>query len=289
MIETTLDDSCDILVLGSRGRAGRLLRCLCPHPTPGDPLRLRWQSRRGGDGYLAWQPGLPPPQGLRAKTILALWGVTSGCDAALRVNSELACAALELAGQIGAERVLHLSSAAVYGAGQVHPAREDGETRPLSPYGAAKLGMEAAIAAWHRNTPRAPVASVILRLANLAGADMLFGNLGKGGGMVLDRFADGQGPSRSYLAPRDMLAVVAALHRHKGALPPVLNVAGHHAVPMADILSAAGCAFGWRAAPEGALQCLEMESALLDGLTGPLSDSSDARCLVAQWREGQQP
>lgn len=281
-----LHGECDILVLGSRGRIGRMLRGFATREAAGDMVMpsLAWQSRRGGKGLIGWTPGDPAP--LRARTILALWGVTSGTQTALAANAALAWEALDLALKTGATRVVHVSSAAVYG-----PASAAGEDSPLQPvtaYGQAKQEMEQAIAVWHQSHPGAPVRSTILRLANLAGADMLFTNLDKGAPMLLDRFPDGRAARRSYLAPRDLLGLVCRLHQRAQALPPVLNVAGPRALGMDDILNAARHPFTWRAAPSRALQEVQMECDRLHRLTGPLPDSSRATALVAQWQAARQ-
>tara|TARA_R110000868_G_scaffold400956_4_gene676045 strand:+ start:67007 stop:67843 length:837 start_codon:yes stop_codon:yes gene_type:complete len=244
---------------------------------------LVWQSRRpqSGPDDLCWSPGDPPPAGLHPHTIVALWGVTAGDGAALAQNTSLALAALDLAHRTGARRVLHLSSAAVYGAPPA-PVSETSVPLPSTAYGAAKLAMEHAIADWHAQTRTGP-RSTVLRLGNVAGADALFANLS--GPLTLDRFAGGQGPSRSYIAPCDLARVIARLASGPLAqMPALLNVAGPFPVAMSDIARAAGVAMFWRDAPPAALAQMHLVTEALHALGLRLPDSASPARLVAQWR-----
>lgn len=275
-----------ILFLGSDGRVGRMLRQVlsCPPQDLAEFARrpLIWQARapRAGAATLCWSPGTPLPEGLRAGVIVALWGVTSGTPKELANNTFLAQTTLDIARRTGARRVLHMSSAAVYGA-PAFAVSEATAPQPRTPYGLAKLAMERAIFQAHPNVsgPR----NTLLRLGNVAGADALFSKLT--GPVTLDRFADGQGPSRSYIAPRDLARVIARLATCPlSQLPEVLNVAGPHPVAMADIARAAGVAMTWRAAPPGALARMTLATDGLSALGLHLPDSSDPARLVAQWR-----
>lgn len=276
----------EILFLGSNGRVGRLLRQVltCPPPDLQEFARrpLIWQARQPqtGPDTLVWSPGGALPTGLRPQAVVALWGVTSGTATALAQNTYLARAAFDLACQTGARRVLHLSSAAIYGAPS-GPVCEASTPKPCTPYGMAKLAMERAIADWQSqgSTPR----NTILRLGNVAGADSLFANLATP--LTLDRFAGGQGPSRSYIAPRDLARVIARLVTCPlGQLPEVANIAGPYPVPMADIARAAGVPIRWRTAPPGALERMDLATDTLRLLRLDLADSADPARLVAQSR-----
>jgi UDP-glucose 4-epimerase len=55
---------------------------------------------------------------------------------------------LEAAQQSAVGRLVHVSSAEVYGRPESNPVTEDARTVPRSPYGAAKLGAEAMVRAW---------------------------------------------------------------------------------------------------------------------------------------------
>lgn len=241
-------------------------------------------ARRPQDAdIIAWQPGDPvgglPP----ADAVVALWGVTPGAGRDLSLNTTLALAAMDLAQAVGARRVLHCSSAAVYPGGSVAACESDA-VAPWSPYGVEKARMEAAVADWTRQRPGGPRACC-LRMANVAGADSLFAALDRGGTITLDRFPDGQGPRRSYLAPGDLAQAIGALLRLPAAdLPEVVNLAGPTAVAMADVVRAAGQEPAWRPAPEGALPVMALSDRRGAALFGPLTDSADPARLVAQWR-----
>lgn len=272
-----------LLFLGANGHVGLLLRRIgtagfVPPETP-----VHWQSRHriGGRGGITWVPGAPW-SGPAPEVIVALWGVTGGTEEHLAGNTTLACAALDLARQTGARLVLHMSSGAVHTGAFGDPVTEATPPRPASAYGRAKLQMEQAIGDWHLAHPGGP-RSVILRLANVAGADMLFRNMRRPGAITLDRFADGTGPRRSYIAPRDLMRVIAALATAPpDSLPRILNVAGLKPVAMEQILAAAGWPLRWRQAPDAALPQLWLDTARLQALTGPLPDSADPEALAIQ-------
>ncbi|PJE27485.1 dTDP-4-dehydrorhamnose reductase [Pseudooceanicola antarcticus] len=281
----------DLLVLGSSGRVGRLLRGVLSGSSwlragfaEGAP-RIVWQYRSGdGADVLKWQPGRPLPRGFSARVVVALWGVTSGPPEALAQNAMLARAALHLARRVGAERVLHLSSAAVQAGLQGAPAAEDLPPAPLTAYGEAKLRMEEEIAAWHGAQPGTTPRSVILRMGNVAGADALSVALDRGGPVVLDRFPDGGGPRRSYIGPEDLARLLACLATCPlSRLPACVNVTGPRPVAMADLVRAAGRNLRWRPAPPSALPVMALDPRRMEALTGELTGSGTARGLVAQW------
>ncbi|MBR9763237.1 MAG: NAD(P)-dependent oxidoreductase [Rhodobacteraceae bacterium] len=291
-------DSADLLVLGSSGRVGRLLRAVLagsPRLRAGFASsgggRILWQARSGSPGgdVLKWQPGCPLPRGLSARVVLALWGVTSGGPEALAQNAVLARAALQLAQRVGARRVLHLSSAAVQAGLEGAPAAEDMPPAPVTPYGRSKQEMEAAIEQWHSVRHGATPRSVVLRVGNLAGADQLFGAIARGGPVVLDRFPDGAGPRRSYIGPEDMLRLLARLASCPSAqLPAFVNATGPQPVAMADLVRAAGAELRWRHAPPGALPVMALDPTRMQDLCGTLRDSGSARTLVAQWHRARE-
>ena len=147
------------------------------------------------------------------------------------------CAAAR-AGRAG--HVFVMSSAAVYAPGPL-PLAETTPPGPVNPYGASKLAAEAAAVAALSGSA---TGLTILRLANLAGADALLGNAKPGRTVTLDPVA-GQagGPERSYIGPRLLAQVLAALllrAAQGGGLPAVLNVAQQPPVAMADLLTASG-------------------------------------------------
>jgi UDP-glucose 4-epimerase len=91
--------------------------------------------------------------------------------------------------RVAAARVVFTSSGgAIYGECE-RPAREDDETKPLSPYGTAKLAGEQYLATWNRLYGAEHVA---FRLANVYGARQLAKLEGGVIAIFLDRLRDGQ-------------------------------------------------------------------------------------------------
>ncbi len=213
-------------------------------------------------------------------TVIALWGRTTGEAADLADNVNLVPHAIALAEACGARTILHFSSAAVYG-----PGADLDETAPPAPanaYGASKLAMEEAI----RALPRNGIRHCALRLANVVGADSLAPALARQDAPVtLDRFADGHGPLRSYIAPGDLARVLAALAALPAdALPDCLNVTAPAPVRMEDLARAADRPVVWRDAPDSASQTVTMDATKLAHLFPKMKFHKTAQLLVANWR-----
>jgi nucleoside-diphosphate-sugar epimerase len=226
-----------VLVTGSTGRVGGALRAIWPKNQAGG-LPILWHGRKSGPGVdLAWNIGQIPPATLpRGLIILHLAGLTSGSPQDLYENSvvtEAICAAAEAALAV---HVFVMSSAAVYQPAP-HWLRETDLAAPLAPYGAAKLAAERV--AQKRLGGRG---LTVLRLANLAGADALFGNCLPGRTLTLDP-VPGQsgGPERSYIGPHALAEALTGLIRlasEGAALPDILNLAQPGVMAMADLLTA---------------------------------------------------
>lgn len=278
---TGLSQTLRVLVTGATGKLGGiLLSHWRDAPVPG--LELVPVSRDGTVGT-AWAPGAPCSALGRADAVLALWGVTAGGSDALAANAELAVAAMELAREVGAGRVLHCSSAAVYPPSP-EPSDETVTPDPPGAYGTAKLEMERTIAAWQAAHPGGPRASC-MRIANVAGADSLFASLGRGDVVTLDRFPDGQGPRRSYVAGADLArACVALLDCPADRLPPVVNICGQTPVAMEGIVRAAGRDLTWRPAPEGAVPEVALSAGFITALGAGPRESDTPEALVSDWR-----
>ena len=215
----------------------------------------------------------------QVQAVVALWGVTAGSDEELSTNSTLATRAIEIARNLGAGRVLHLSSAAVYTPSN-EALTEERDIAPSRPYGLAKAAMERVVAA-----EPAPPLNCALRLANVAGSDSLFKALSKEEDMTIDRFDAGNGPLRSYIAAPELAEVIEALVCCSGsALPHVLNVAAPLPVDMADIAVAAGREFGWCAPRAGAVERYVLDTTRLQELVKLPKEASDAAYLVKSWR-----
>ncbi|NCQ24702.1 MAG: NAD-dependent epimerase/dehydratase [Rhodobacteraceae bacterium CG17_big_fil_post_rev_8_21_14_2_50_63_15] len=265
------------LFTGSNGRLGRLLQRAWPG-LPGAPQSL-WLARRAPAGIL-WSPGRPLPCLPACDTLVALWGRTAGDQSQLAVNSALLVDTMALARLCGAQRIFHFSSAAVYGAGTALDERD--LPSPLTAYGAAKLAMEEAIHA----LPSDGIHHTILRLANVVGADSLAAALlPQNPPVLLDRFADGKGPLRSYIAPGDLAQVLAALAvMPLDTLPRCLNVAAPQPVQMQDLAQAADRAVAWRSASSNAVQRITLDSGLIEALLPRMAWQATASEMIADWR-----
>ena len=226
-----------VIVLGSTGRLGQALRRQW-RARPG----VLWQAR-GCGGDIDWAPGQPWSGPGRAVAVVALWGVVPG-KGAMAQNIDLALAAQDLALTLGADRVLHCSSAAVYTPAP-HPQPEEA-AHPRSDYGKAKLAAEKALADWVTVHSAGPL-SCAMRIGNFAGADSVFASLAAGGAVTMDRFSDGGGPRRSYLSHAMLAAAIDALLAcPRAKLPAVVNVADAGVIDMAEIARAAGRSVIWR-------------------------------------------
>ncbi|MBS0123639.1 sugar nucleotide-binding protein [Aestuariicoccus sp. KMU-90] len=265
-----------ILIPGASGRLGRMLRAVWRDGADGGPEIVPVFREAGqGDGPV-WAPGDPVSALPRVDAVLALWGVTRGDAQALAMNVALAAEAVRLGRALGAARVLHCSSAAVYGAGP-RPWSETDPTAPAGGYGHAKLEMERRVLA-----TRVP-GQVFMRIGSVAGAESLFGNMRPGGTVRLDRFDDGTAPRRSYIAPQALARAIVALCDPTAPDGPV-NVAVPVPTGMDALARAAGCEVKWQPAPSQALRLVALDTALLSTVC-PLSEAeADPAHLVAQAR-----
>jgi nucleoside-diphosphate-sugar epimerase len=274
-----------LLVTGGSGRIGRLLaRAWAAAPPPLYPL---WQSRRGERGTLHWTP-LEGPRALLSAlggrppaAMLVFSGVTPGGDAPPELNGALARACLDAARAAGIPRVLYASSQAVYGPPGDTPFSEADAPRPASAYGRAKLAAEAACDAARSDG----LEVCALRIGNVFGADALMRNAARlppGGALEIDRFADGQGPLRSYIGPATLARVLGALAADPDPLPPVLNLAAPGAVAMADLATAAGVPWHWTPAPPTAVQRVLLDCSALARRVHVQPDEGTAAGIAAQ-------
>ncbi|WP_454274054.1 NAD-dependent epimerase/dehydratase family protein [Roseovarius sp. MBR-154] len=266
---------------GANGRLGRMLR----RAWPTDPsCRPIWLSRHA-PADLCWSPETPLPDVPHCGTVIALWGQTSGDRQTLAQNVALVAQGQRLADACGARRLIHISSAAIYGPGRAMD--ETHAPAPVNAYGSSKLEMEQAIA----NLPPDGLRHVILRLANVVGADSLAPALADPArGVTLDRFADGTGPRRSYIAPGDLARVLAGLARlPEGDLPDTLNIAAPHPVAMEDLVRAAGCAITWREAPPEAQAEVSLDTDRLARLLPAARRHVTPTQMISDWRRVRDP
>jgi len=283
-----------ILLTGASGRVGRML-CACWSGAVPDLALIPQYRRDAPKGALAWDPLAGPGALLahvaaagRPLAIVALAGVTPGAGRDLGLNRRLAEATFDAAARAGVGRVLLASSSAVYGAGDGTPFAEEAPCAPVNAYGTAKQEMEAACTRWRARG----LDICALRIGNVSGADALLVNVaraGAGGAVVIDRFADGGGPLRSYIGPVTLAAVLATLARHHGPLPEALNIAAPEPVTMAALARAAGARVETRPAPPGAHQCITLDCRRLAALHRFAASDSTAEEMVRQWRATDAP
>ncbi len=269
----------EVLITGGSGKLGRLLRAASRRDGVGN-IRVVFQSRSTGTD-LTWTPGDPLSALPRCGTVVALWGVTSGSKKDLAANQSLVGTSVDVARACKAQRLIHVSTAAIYGPGQA--LAENTPPHPAGAYGEAKLKMERAVA-------RLPKSDALrhccLRVANIVGAESLGRALRGGGTIRLDRFPNGAGPLRSYLAASDLLKVLCGLSSlPPEELPPVLNVAPPHPVTMEALARAAGREIEWVSAPETAVQEVTLDASLLQGLLPAIPFLSAPEDLIADWLE----
>ncbi|WP_157577883.1 NAD-dependent epimerase/dehydratase family protein [Roseivivax halodurans] len=237
-------------------------------------------ARKPAPGCHVWGPGQSPRGLPQVDAIAAFWGVTPGEGGDLSQNVALAWEAQALGAALRARVVLHASSVAVYAPSDGDLTEEAARGAPNA-YGAAKSDMEDALSTLPKTGPRA----VSLRIGSVAGAESLFASLAQSRAITLDRFADGCGPVRSYIAPTDLARVVSTLAICEAEiLPPALNVAAPRPVAMADIVAAAGREVVWRDAPVGARQRVTLSTARLQSLCPLTPDAASPSHLVAEWR-----
>ena len=266
-------DATGPLILGSGGRVGRAFRALADAGLWPGALPL-WHSRTGADYAWDMLAGDAPrdPRLARARGMIVLTGGT-GSATGPEGSAALARAAIALARREGIGPVLLCSTQAVYGRA-TGPQPESATPTPASPYGAAKLAMEQAVAG--------EAGVCCLRIGNVAGTDMAMSNAALGP-VALDRFPDGTAPRRCYIGPLSLAATMLRLIATRD-LPPLLNVAAPGLTPMDALLTAAGARWHWQPAPPTALPALDLDLSLLQTIA-PLPDSAGTpEALVAEAR-----
>lgn len=252
-----------------------LRACLATTPELLAGWQVVWGGRKADTGVDWVYSAGPAP---KADAVLALWGVVPG-KGDLVDNITLAHRAVEIAQDSGAARVLHCSSSAVYG--PAREATESGALAPVNTYGMAKIEMEQSLFLGDSGQSPEP-RSAVLRLANVVGADSLFGAIQSGQPVTLDAFEIGQSPIRSYATPTVIWHAVAGLLT-ANALPDIVNVAASNPVAMHELLEAAECPFVWRPAPETAVAEVSMSMARLRRLTGQTLVVPPQE-MIAEWR-----
>lgn len=262
-----------------RGPADRIVEQSRRSEATTDAKSLRWDPMTGSGELCDWvaRHGVP-----RAMIVLA--GVTPGTGQDLSLNTDIAvaCATAALDAQI--PRVLVASSSAVYGSGNGTPFAETAVCQPVNAYGEAKMAMECACEAL-----AAPGFEICcLRIGNVAGADALLLNvagLAPGAPVVIDTFADGRGPVRSYIGPRTLARVLGKLAIQDAVLPPVLNIAAPEPVSMDSLAEAAGHPWTARPANSAAQQSITLDTTLLSDVCSFKPQESYPSQMISQWKE----
>ncbi|MFC3612577.1 NAD-dependent epimerase/dehydratase family protein [Lutimaribacter marinistellae] len=273
-----------VLVLGATGRIGGVLRSFWP--AGAFPSPVTWQARRIGAGpdFKVFDPISEPAEfarAVRGRTVLCLAGPVPGRgEGDPEDHVRLAEVAIRAAGEGGGGPVLLASSAAVYGAaGGVLD--EGVPLRPLSDYGRAKARMEEVAA---RLADQIGVRVTSLRIGNVAGCDAILG--GWRPGFMLDRFADGRTPRRSYVGPASLARILGDLVARRD-LPPALNVALPGVVEMGALLDAAGLEWTPRPAPDSAIEVVELSTRALGTFTRLDPSANLPATLVREWQDWQ--
>lgn len=270
------------LITGAGGRLGSLLRAARRDATD-LKTRFVFQSRDTGSD-IRWSPGENPDALPKCELLIALWGVTSGTEEDLNANAILVQATNEVAGQIGARKVVHISTAGVYGPGEnLH---EDSPLRTYSDYGKSKIKMEEEVAL---QRSAADQKHVCIRLANVVGADSLANALRRPGPAKIDNFSTDeithQGPVRSYIGAGDLLHIFDELNDlPETKLPEILNVACPEPISMEDLIFAADKDVIWRPAPAAATSHVTLDVTRLKALFPTLDFMTNAQALVAEWK-----
>jgi nucleoside-diphosphate-sugar epimerase len=275
-----------ILVLGATGRLGGMLRRHWSVPGIAPGLEPLWQARQGrvpqtADDWVVFDPRTDPLALAQAcaavDVVLDLSGPVPGPGRA--VDSFAATVPLARAVAHGARGrpLLWASSSAVYGPRPF--CAEDDPPAPRNDYGRAKAAGESVLAG--------EPGVCILRIGNVAGADALLSAARPGIPVMLDRFADGTTPVRSYMGPQTLAQSLFQLARRavQKSLPEVLNLAAPGpGVAMADLLDAA--ALRWRpcAAPDTALPRLVLDTARLAQVVDLPPETGQPDHIVAEWR-----
>lgn len=269
------------LIVGASGRVGRLLARAWALAGQAPTLQHRGAGLSSDLPQLEWHPlSAAPLEPGRFRAMIVLAGAVRG---ELGLNAQLAEACGAAAVQAGIGQVLLTSSSAVYGVNSGQACREDTPAQPVNDYGRAKLEAEAVAKHWRARG----LAITALRIGNVAGADALLGGIRPSQPTMIDCFADGTGPVRSYVGPITLADIFACLLGKD--LPPVLNIGAPHPVAMADLAQAAGADWQYQPAPATAYQRITLDCSLLAQHYRFTENQSDAAVMVAEWQSTRGP
>lgn len=280
-----------LLLVGSTGRAGRLISKAWTRYPPGarTVIQVRDCAEANTPGQLRWAP-LESTEPLRdwvshygaIDAMIVMAGVIPASGGNLEDNGTIAEACVAGALDANIRRVLIASSSSVYGSWKSTPYSEEDETRPVNPYGVAKVDMERA--ALSLSADKVEVTN--LRIGNIAGADALLLNLanaGSGRPLNIHRFANDRGPFRSYIGPVSLAASLVRLALHRGPLPPILNVAAQSAVHMEDLAEAGSIPWRFIPAPPHAHQNIVLNTAKLARIAPMPHGAWKPKAIIGEW------
>jgi len=298
MVQQT--ESATIVVVGSTGKVGRLLvSAFDLLSLPG--LKPLFQTRKRGIGrgtQFLWQPLLGPQAlagaGDEFGPIDCVFDFSGTRDQDVDHGTKLALAVLKGATQAGVRRIFYASSAAVYGRPDgAAPLPETILCKPISNYGRAKLALERAV---RKAANKSGCNATVMRIGNVAGADQVLRTAAHAttqSPMLLDRFADGASPLRSYVGPQTLAKILTSLSHatiEGRPLPEILNVASPEPVFMHDLLLAAKNAemaapWHFRNALPGAIPAVVLDTARLNALHRFEANDSQPQEIVRQWAD----
>lgn len=280
-----------VLVLGSSGRIGTLLRAVWAQQTAGTgqgAVSFVFQTRVAHGDDLLWDVAQPPPpavvQAGPFDCMLVLSGIVPRPGADFTRNTAIGSAALRAAAALGIGRVLLASTSAVYGTYSDDPFPEDAPLRPVNDYGRSKREMEAVCG---QQAQALGLGLCCLRIGNVAGADALLMNgaaLGPQEKLRLDCFSDGGTPLRSYIGPHSLARVLLTLACARGDLPTALNIAAPHPVTMRALAQAARMPLELQPANDGSHQYITLDCSALAQLHRFDPACSEPGEMVRQWR-----
>ena len=276
-------------LVGSTGRVGTLVVRACSSYWADVPLQTRMVGATNSQQCLAWdiRDGSAPLRNWMSEydmidTLIVLAGVTTAKAGDVYDNVSIAEAYLEVAREVGIRRILLASSSAVYGAGDGQPLAETSACLPLNDYGHAKLQMEQVAGAYATYGFEV----CCMRIGNIAGADAMLLNAPRATSrapLMIDQFADGRGPLRSYLGPAQFGEILTSLATHPDPLPACLNVGGKMPVYMEDIAEAAGLPWIYTAAPKDVKQVITLDCTRLADLIRLPHGTGDATVIAKNW------
>lgn len=260
-----------VLVLGSTGRLGHLLRLHWPEQSKHE---MRWHGRNPPT-----DPAfdiLRDPTALReaiqrADIVLVLAGSTPASGSDLGSNIAIAQRVFDANDDTP---ILFASTAAVYGRG---PSIETCSVEPVSDYGRVKRRAEE-IVQGH------PAQSCILRIGNVIGADALLRD--HRAERRLHVFTDGTSPRRSYISPLQLAEVLETLITKLAngiELPDIVNIACPQPVFMANLLDAAGLNWTPVPAPPEVIKSVVLDTGRLEALFPFAPDASLPKTLLRGW------